>query len=101
MDESGDRNGDTEVGGVRSKTISTLPRQAGQDGEEVVSVAIVVGKEGPVEYDEYGPIGIEDDIELSIVRTDGCAGAEACEGGGRRTGRLVGSGGAVNVEGSR
>ncbi len=89
------------MGGVRSKRISTLPRQAGQEGEEVVSVAIVVGKEGPAEYDEYELMGTEGDTELSIVRTDGWAGAEACEGGGRRTGWLVGSGGDVNVEGSR
>jgi len=82
------------VGGVRSKRISTLPRQAGQEGEEVVSVAIVVGKEGPAECDEYV-------IGLSIVRIDGWAGAAACEGGGRRIGWLAGSGGDVNVEGSR
>lgn len=89
------------MGGVRSKRISTLPRQAGQEGEEVVSVAIVVGTEGSAEYDEYGLMGTEDDRELSIVRTEGWAGAEACEGGGRLTGWLVGSGGDVNVEGSR
>ena len=89
------------MGGVRSKRISTLPRQAGQDGEEVVSVAIVVGKEGPDEYAEYELMATVGDTELSIVRTDGWAGAEACEGGGRRTGWLVGSGGDMNVEGSR
>ena len=95
-----DRNEDTE-GGVRSKRISTLPRQAGQEGEEVVNVAIVVG-EGPAGYDENEGIGANDIVELSIVRTDGWAGVDACEGGGRRIGWPVGGGGGdVNIEGSR
>jgi len=86
------------VGGVRSKSISTVPRQAGQEGEEVVSVAIIVGKAGPVEYDEYEFRRTGGVVELNIVRIDGWAGAEACEGGGRRTGRGVVD---VSVEGSR
>ena len=59
------------MGGVHSKRISTLPRQAGQEGDEVVSVAIVVGKEGGAEYNEYGLIGTGDVVELSIVKIDG------------------------------
>jgi len=56
---------------VHSKRISTLPRQAGQEGEEVVSVAIVAGKEGAAEYNEYGFLGTGDVVELKIVRIDG------------------------------
>lgn len=90
------------MGGVRSKRISTLPRQAGQEGEDVVSVAIVVGDEGPAEYDECELMGTGDVVEFSIVRIDGWAGTDACEGGGRRIGWLVGRGGGdVNVDGSR
>ena len=33
------------MGGVRWNRISTLPRQSGQEGEEVASMAIAVGKE--------------------------------------------------------
>jgi len=59
------------VGGVCWSRISTLPRQPGQEGEEVASVAIAAGKEGPAESDESELMRSKDDIELSIVRTDG------------------------------
>jgi hypothetical protein len=87
---------------VRSKRISTLPRQAGQEGEVVVSVAIVVGIDGSTEYNECEVMGIDDVVDPSIVRIDGWAEADACEGGGRRIGWPVDRGGGdVIVEGSR